>query len=173
MPILVTTSRKPYRRTRRFVKELTRVIPYLIRINRGKKSLDDIRLLMIKKGLFKLLLVETARGNPSMMRFMKLSELGFDECLDIRIESLSLQIDRNVSVKFGWIKDAVFEKVPIGLTNFVRSFLLEPNYLFDNPHVGYIKFTGTNEDKIRICFLDERKRVVPPIIGGTIVYFRE
>ena len=67
--LFITTSRRPSIRTRTFIKELERAIPGSKRIVRGKKSLDDLKDVMIRYGVSKLLVVDTKKGNPAVLRF--------------------------------------------------------------------------------------------------------
>ncbi len=71
--ILITTSRGPSQRTRTFIRDLSHVIPRAVRVNRGKKSLDDLRVEAIKHGLSRVLVVTEKKGNPGGLRFYEAS----------------------------------------------------------------------------------------------------
>jgi len=68
--LLITTSRRPSRRTRSFIRDLYHVIPGAKRINRGKKSVEDLKKLAIGEGFKRVLIVGTLRGNPSTLTFL-------------------------------------------------------------------------------------------------------
>ncbi len=67
--ILITTTRRPSRRTRSFVRDLYHVIPGAIRRNRGKMSLEDLNELALQLGAGRVLVVGTSKGNPSSLTF--------------------------------------------------------------------------------------------------------
>jgi len=69
--ILITTSHRPSRRTRTLIRDLSHVIPGSVRVNRGKKSLEDLRQEAIKYGLDRVLVVGERKGNPGLLRFYK------------------------------------------------------------------------------------------------------
>ncbi len=68
--LLITTSRRPSRRTRTFIRDLYHVIPGAKRVNRGKKSIEDLKKLAIGEGFKRVLIVGTLRGNPSTLTFI-------------------------------------------------------------------------------------------------------
>lgn len=68
--LLITTSRRPSRRTRSFVRDLYHVIPGAKRVNRGKKSVEDLKKLAIGEGFKRVLIVGTLKGNPSTLTFL-------------------------------------------------------------------------------------------------------
>ncbi|RLG81526.1 MAG: hypothetical protein DRO13_00935 [Thermoprotei archaeon] len=72
MSILITTSHKPSPRTRTFIKELAATLPYAVKTNRGKKTLDDLGLKAYRVGAKYIAVVGERRGNPSIMRIYKL-----------------------------------------------------------------------------------------------------
>ncbi len=73
--ILITTTRRPARRTRSFVRELYHVIPRAYRMNRGKSSIEDLNELALSKGLARILIVGTRAGNPSFLMFYSTNPL--------------------------------------------------------------------------------------------------
>ncbi len=66
--ILITTSRKPGRRTRSFCKDLQRALPGSKYVNRGKGSVWDIVERALSQGFFRVLIVGETKGNPSIIR---------------------------------------------------------------------------------------------------------
>ena len=69
--ILITTSRRPSKRTRTLIRDFLHVIPGAVRVNRGKKSLQDLRQDAVKFGLDRVLIVGERKGNPGLLRFYK------------------------------------------------------------------------------------------------------
>lgn len=68
MSIIITTSHKPSPRLRSFVKDLISVIPNSIRLNRGKKTLEDLLYDAIDYGADRLVIVGEKKGNPGSIR---------------------------------------------------------------------------------------------------------
>lgn len=62
--ILITSSHRPSRRVRSFINDLARTLPKAVRINRGKKSIEDLRDLMKLAGYRALIIVNTWKANP-------------------------------------------------------------------------------------------------------------
>ncbi|WP_276815022.1 Brix domain-containing protein [Desulfurococcus amylolyticus] len=69
--ILITTSHRPSQRIRSFVKDLSSVIPYSIRVTRGKKTLEDLVIEAYKNGLSYIAIIGERRGNPSTIEIYK------------------------------------------------------------------------------------------------------
>ncbi len=61
---LVTTSHRPTRNTRRFVKFISMVLPNFTRVNRGKLTLSMIALQAIDMNMDKVVIVRNRKGNP-------------------------------------------------------------------------------------------------------------
>ena len=91
--ILITTSRRPTRRVRTFIKELERMIPDSRRIQRGKLSLQGLRDYMILHGFDRLIIVDTWKGNPGRIQFFTLEEGRLKRRVTMYLKSLSMQID--------------------------------------------------------------------------------
>lgn len=68
MSIIITTSHKPSPRLRSFVKDLVSVIPGSIKLNRGKKTLEDLLYDAIDYGADRLVIVGERKGNPGSIR---------------------------------------------------------------------------------------------------------
>jgi len=68
LTILITTSRKPSPRLRSFVKDLTSVIPNTLKLNRGKKTLEDLLYDAIELNADRLIIVGEKKGNPGSIK---------------------------------------------------------------------------------------------------------
>ncbi len=66
--ILLTTSHKPSPRTRSFTKDLANILLYSIRINRGKKTLNELALEAYRNKAKYIFIVGERHGNPSMIK---------------------------------------------------------------------------------------------------------
>ncbi len=70
---LITTSHRPTRNTRRFIKALSKLIPNAIRVNRGKLTLKLLALHAIDTNCDNVLIVRNRRGNPGFIDLYAIS----------------------------------------------------------------------------------------------------
>ncbi len=70
---IVTTSRDPSQRTRSFLKDLTNLAPWLIRVNRGKMTFQELVEAGIDEKAKTLVVIGEKKANPSIMRIYDLS----------------------------------------------------------------------------------------------------
>ncbi len=97
MSILITTSRRPTRRTRSLCNDLARVIPGAVRINRGKLSLEGVALRAIELGADRIILVSVYKGNPGKMHFFEVSSETFKRLgPDMLLAGVKLQRDLGI-----------------------------------------------------------------------------
>ena len=76
--LLITTSRRPARRTRTLCNDLARVIPDTIRNNRGKMSIYELALKTLESDAKIAIIVSTFGGNPSKVSFLTVTPKGFN-----------------------------------------------------------------------------------------------
>ena len=120
--ILFTTSRKPSRRTRRFCRELSSVIPHSLCVNRGKASVRKVADRAVADGFSRVIFILETKGNPSALRVMDVSPARWDWMGQMYISSVSLLLDRKARIskpdaeglcvdadKFGSVLSRVFE----------------------------------------------------------------
>ncbi len=69
--LLITTSREPSRRTRSFVKDLSRVLPHSVRVTRGKATYGELAVKASSLGAYGVLVAMEKRGNPSALSFLR------------------------------------------------------------------------------------------------------
>ena len=65
MVYLITTSHKPSRRLRSFLKDLTSILPNAKKINRGKKKIEDLLYDAIELKASRLIILREYKGNPA------------------------------------------------------------------------------------------------------------
>ncbi|MFN4045755.1 MAG: hypothetical protein ACK4H7_00240 [Acidilobaceae archaeon] len=68
MTVIVTTSRRPSRRSRSLVKDLASVMPGALRLTRGHKSLSDLAKEALFVGADRVIVICERRGNPGVIR---------------------------------------------------------------------------------------------------------
>ncbi len=98
---VLTTSRKPSQRTRSFIRDLVRVIPWSFHFTRGSCSLNDLANELAVLGINRILIVHEKKGNPSLVKFYKLDEgklMERDYRLRIKGISLARELRRGRTV---------------------------------------------------------------------------
>ena len=91
---LLTTSRKPSQRTRSFLRDLVRVIPWSFHFTRGTCSLNDLADELASLGINRMLIIHEKKGNPSLVKFYKLDENELVEG-DYRMRIKGIALDNN------------------------------------------------------------------------------
>ncbi|MEM1927352.1 MAG: hypothetical protein QXS85_01250 [Acidilobaceae archaeon] len=66
--IVVTTSRRPSRRSRSLVKDLVSVLPSATRFTRGHASMEDLARLALALSASRVVVVSERKGNPGFIR---------------------------------------------------------------------------------------------------------
>jgi rRNA maturation protein Rpf1 len=74
--LLLTTSRRPTPRIRTFCRDLTCSIPNVVRINRGKLSLDGIAEKTLELNANQVIIVDRWKGGPGKIEFFKIGQEG-------------------------------------------------------------------------------------------------
>jgi len=74
--ILLTTSRRPTERMRSFCRELAYSFPDVLRVNRGKMSLDGVAEKAIELGAERAVVVDRRRGQPGAINLFQVTSSG-------------------------------------------------------------------------------------------------
>jgi U3 small nucleolar ribonucleoprotein protein IMP4 len=74
--MLLTTSRRPTGRIRTFCRDLANSIPDVMRVNRGKMSLDGVAEKAIELEAYQVVVVDRWRGGPGKINLFQLSSTG-------------------------------------------------------------------------------------------------
>lgn len=72
--ILITTSHRPSRRIRSFVKDLVSILPYSIKVNRGHKGLVELAIETRYMGLRYIGIVTERHGNPGSIAIYEVAD---------------------------------------------------------------------------------------------------
>ena len=169
MPVLVTTSRRPTRRSRRLAKELCRVLPYFKKINRGRMGYKDLREYMIKKGFTRLIIIENYKGNPGIMEFLTLDEVFLRRVGRLVIKSLSLQVDIRRDYIFSSLKKVEFVNVDEDIAESLSLFF-HPYYSVSEGTEGTLRIVG-DEEELSFNFYDNNGKRVPPHFSGRYITY--
>jgi len=74
--ILLTTSRNPAPSIRTFCNDLIRVIPGIVRVNRGKMSMDEVAEKALEYGADRVVIVDRWHGGPGKIEFFHIGRSG-------------------------------------------------------------------------------------------------
>jgi len=74
--ILLTTSRNPTSTIRTFCNDLTRVILGMVRVNRGKMSMDEVAEEALEQGADRVIIVDRWQGGLGKIEFFHIGALG-------------------------------------------------------------------------------------------------
>jgi len=74
--ILLTTSRNPTSRIRTFCNNLTRVMPSIVRVNRGKMSIGEVAEKALEYGADRVVIVDRWQGGPGKIEFFHVGSSG-------------------------------------------------------------------------------------------------
>ncbi|NON62032.1 hypothetical protein, partial [Acidianus sp. RZ1] len=86
--IVLTTSRYPSPRVRSFLKELNNVIPFSVKINRGKQNFESLIRSARKLGAKYLFLISSNKGNPEKIHIYELYSI--EKVYEMKIDGVSL-----------------------------------------------------------------------------------
>ncbi len=74
--ILLTTSRRPTRRTRTLCQDFARSVPNLVRINRGKLNRDGIAERALELNADRVIVLDRWKGGPGKIKFFQIKPMG-------------------------------------------------------------------------------------------------
>jgi len=74
--ILLTTSRNPTSGVRTFTHDLTRVIPGIVRVNRGKMSMDEVAEKALEHNADRVVIINRWHGGPGRIEFFRIGVSG-------------------------------------------------------------------------------------------------
>jgi len=150
-------------------KNLERVIPFSSRMQRGKASYQTLATLMKRRGFDKLLIIESRKGNPGALLFLKPSEKGLERVARIPILGITLQ-DRERRFTASSLKVEVDEMLRDkpgirDLKNLLEEFLGSGPYEDLEGESCLLRITKGRKEGILLQFVDaSTDRIVHPTI---------
>ena len=88
--VIITTSRRPSRRTRSLVKDLAAVIDGAVRFTRGHESLKSLAAMARTYGIKSVVIVGERKGNPGLLAAYSVGDRGLSPVATIRIVGVTL-----------------------------------------------------------------------------------
>ncbi len=156
---LITTSRRPSRRTRSFLKEFSLILPGSYRVNRGKFSFRGLLSEALVHNCRGIIVINTYKGNPGSIDFYIIKKVSEEESLD------SYQLDFLGKIYLAGVVLARERKSP--LCAGVRNIEIETERCFSEickrlielitKIISLIKDTSTTNKYTLYIILEERK----------------
>lgn len=136
--VVITTSRRPSRRTRSLVRDLAAVIDGAVRFTRGHESLKSLAAMARTYGIKSVVIVGERKGNPGLLAAYAISDKGLLPVAAIRIAgvTLSRELRSRSRPKCKYIKrpnDPVALRAAEALS---RAFLLD---MYESPPGDYLE----------------------------------
>ncbi len=97
--VLLTSSRRPSRRTRSLLKDLEGSIYGVVRLSRGHASLKDLNLMAIKLGFKSVAIVSERKGNPGSIEFYEPASGGLVALGKVLLRGVSLSKELGVKAR--------------------------------------------------------------------------
>ncbi|UCH01831.1 MAG: hypothetical protein JSV20_08345 [Candidatus Bathyarchaeota archaeon] len=172
--ILITTSRRPTRKMRTLTKDLNRVIPESIRMNRGKLNIQGVAEKAIEYKADRVLIIERYKGGPGRILFYaiiaeKLKKL-LASALHLKGIKTQSEVGKRTAIKEGLVITAStnlntkIKKLVAVFSNFFRIPYLEYNYCQKAKASMHFSLITKNEVKISFTMPTIIKEVGPTLI---------
>lgn len=169
--ILLTTSRNPTVRIRTFCNDLTRVIPSIVRVNRGKMSIDEVAEKALEYNTNHVLIVDRWQGGLGKIEFFNAGVEGLVPAPPILyVAGISLQrefapakLKQSHSLAITHSTLNFMEIIDALSTFFNLPVLLEKEALSDYQVTMHISHDATRRVQITFMLLPQNVEVGPRI----------
>ena len=158
--ILLTTSRRPTERIRTFCRDLACSIPDVVRVNRGKMSLDGVGEKAIELDADKIIIVDRWHGGPGKISLFQISN-GLKPVMPTMVMS-NIRLKRELNERTSRICASaitVAPNIPSGLKKAAESlskFLSLPLLSLDDAvesHRASLHFSVDPSRKLKVTFM--------------------
>lgn len=125
--LIITTSRKPSKRTRSFVKDLSLALPHSVRVNRGKATYTELAIRAISLGAYGVLIVLERNGNPSSLLYAEPRGANLEILFLLKLCGVTLMRELPESQRPLGLKELILvpSTIPKGFPEVVSSYLLQ------------------------------------------------
>ncbi|MFQ6087124.1 MAG: Brix domain-containing protein [Candidatus Bathyarchaeia archaeon] len=179
--ILLTTSRRPTRGIRTFCHDLTRSIPNIVRISRGKLSITEVAEKALENGADKVIIVDRWKGGPGKIRFFNVDSTGLNAVppliyvggirLQKTFRKAKVKLVRSLAVTLSSEKSNRTSKI----AGFLSDFLCVPMLYMEEASVNCpaaMLVSSDSAQRIQVTFLllPEKVEIGPRIIVSRVVW---
>jgi len=169
--ILLTTSRNPTPLIRTFCNEFARMIPGIVRVNRGKMSADEVAEKALEYEADRIVIVDRRHGGPGDIKLFKIGEAGLVSTPPIiHVAGIRLQRDFGSSraTSTAYIVVASDDqgeslKVADALSSFFNIPIMPMQRASEQP-ATYIHVSKDKASRLMITFMSEPDHEVGPRI---------
>ena len=180
LKILLTTSLRPTRRVRTFVKDLHHILPNTYLVTRGKNNFSELLTFAVTNGIKKILMVSTWGGNPGKLLLYQFTEekefVQVPPVIIIKSVTLTRELKNYVN-KRKMLKNIGFfyakENITSEMLDLIKVFLKFLNIptarnLYDDTFEGilYLKQITNNLYQIYVVQPGDENISLGPIIKG-------
>lgn len=179
--ILLTTSRRPTRGIRTFCHDLTRSIPDIVRISRGKLSITEVAEKALENNADKVIIVDRWKSGPGKLRFFNVNSTGLNAVPPlIYVSGIRLQKTfrkakakpvRSLAVTLSSEKANQTSKI----AGFLSDFLHVPMLSIEEASVNYqavmlVSFDSAQRIQITFFLLPEKVEIGPRITVSHVIW---
>lgn len=162
--VLLSTSRKPTRRMRSFCHDLTRCVPGIIQLNRGKLSMDGLAEEALEFNADRVMIVSRWKGRLGKIELYRIGATGLTSFSPIvYVKSISLQREFGRKKKSGRIRSLAAtlstgvspetREAAEAFSEFFKLSLLSVDQAFSNRYSVCMHFSLNPSKHTQITFL--------------------
>lgn len=161
--VLLTSSRRPSRRTRALLKDLELTIYSVVRLTRGHESLKDLNALAASNGLKRVVIIGEWKGNPGLLVAYSPSSSGLVEVGKLSIVGVTLRRELGSratgSCRYVAFTGGILAK---GVAEFLsESFQLK---LVEKPTDNYVDVTLSEDGGVSIVARGREGKLLGPVL---------
>ncbi len=140
--ILLTTSRRPTRRIRAVCHDVTHSLPNIVRINRGKMSLDGIAERAVELNADRVVVIDRWKGGSGKIKLFRIESTGLISVPPLMFVA-GVRLQREFQLKAKYVRSLVVTTDPENLPESVRvaerlsDFFQLPNLPIDKVAARY------------------------------------
>ncbi|MEB3759847.1 MAG: hypothetical protein GSR81_03275 [Desulfurococcales archaeon] len=172
--IIITTSRRPNRRIRSFIKDFELVIPRAIRLARGHLSMKDLYFEALNLNADRVIIVSDRRGNPGIIRIYKPENENLVNIVSFIVKGIALSRERKAPQTTDVDKDKLRliakpvsgEKIELEFAEAFRIGLHAQLYYKEDYESIISEIKAINERDVQVKFKYKDKSIGPRIKLG-------
>ena len=182
--ILLTTSRRPTKNMRTFCRDLSHTFPNIVRVNRGKLSLEGLAEKALEYNANKVIIVDRWKGGPGKIQFFYLDAKGLKAIPPlVYLQGVKFRRDfrenmprgrriRNIAMKPSLNQDVERKKFEEMLANFFEIPFLSVDEAVNNGYDAIMQISqeALNRTKIAFMLLPEQVEIGPQIIVSHLIW---
>jgi rRNA maturation protein Rpf1 len=178
--ILLTTSRRPARRIRTLCHDFARIIPNIIRINRGKLSIDGVAERAVELDAGQIVIIDRWKGGPGKIKLFRMEPTGLIPVSPLMYVA-GIRLQREFEARTKYVRSLVVTTEPENLSETVRiaerlsDFFNLPRLLIDEVATKYqasmhVSLNASRRNQITFMLFPQMVEIGPRIILSKSVW---